>query len=127
MSQRTPKKFSKFLLKKLEQLHSLSSATTEKSKEILTTADAELISALVEIATNFLLGNISCCEPRRQKLKPFKSAIKAICRIHGLSKTLKREREIILNANFAIESGKQLFSLLLPCALATISLNLADA
>lgn len=126
MSQRRNKKFSKFLLQKYEQLHSLSSKSLENQNDILSTADAKLISALVEICTNFLIGNIYCSEPRRQKLKPHRSALKKICRIRKLSKKLRKEREILLEANNST-TGESLLNLLLPCALATISLNLADA
>lgn len=127
MSHRKNKKFSKFLLKNLEQLHSISSAESKQAQnDLLSEADADLISAIVEIATNCLLGNIYCSENRRQKLKTYKSELENIRKIRRLSKKLKLEKELIIRANSRIDSEQSLFSLLLPPALATISLNLVD-
>lgn len=127
MSHRKNKKFSKFLTDNLEQLHSISSAESiQAQNDLLSSADSKLISAIVEIAANCLLGNIYCSENRRLKLKAYKSELEKIRKLRRLTKKLKKERELIIRANSSVEKEKSLFSLLLPPALATISLNLID-
>jgi hypothetical protein len=98
--------------KYLPELKFLIASTSSKRKKYLENADDELIKLIIECCYNTLNGTLKFSPTKKEKIRKHRNLIRKIAKA---GHNLKQKKKIL------IQSGKGVFSILLPAIISIVS------